>query len=114
MLVDFRCFVVDLEDSLLVPGCTEIGAIRTVSPDGSCIAGSLVTRELVVGSAAGVTECSYAHVDAEVAPEDKDRLGPGREKLPVQPGFAGCIWFRRSHCRDFSYRCFHHFDHCTE
>lgn len=107
--VDYRCFVVDLEGNLPVPEYTGIGASQTASPDGSCIAGSPVTHEPGVGSAAGVKEYNCAHVDAEVAPEDKDRLGPGRETVPVRPKCAGCIWFRKSRCRDFFYRCFRHF-----
>lgn len=110
--VGYCCFLVDLEDSLLVLECIEIGASQAVSPDGSYIAGNPVIPE--VGNAAGVKEYSCAHVDAEVAPGDKDRLGPGQETFPARPKFVCCIWSQKIHCRDFFYQYFRHFVRCTE
>lgn len=84
--------MVVLEDNLLVPEYSEIGASWVASPvaAGSCIAGIPVTREIAVGSAADVKECSCAHVDAEAALEGKDRLDPEWVTLPARPQFAVC------------------------
>lgn len=111
--VDYRCYGVDLEGNLLVPECTGTGASQSVSPDGSCIAGSLVILELDVRSAAGVKGYSCVHADAEVVPEDRDHLGLAQEIFPVRLVFAYYIWFQKSRCKDFSDRCFRHCDRCS-